>query len=450
MLAERISRLLQDLYHRFNLVEDKASDSEIDENIRAGVELRGTNLWVLIFAILIASIGLNMNSTAVVIGAMLISPLMGPIVGIGYGVGIYDSYLIKKSFRNLGVATGISLVVSTLYFFLTPLSDAQSELLSRTAPTIWDVLIALFGGFAGIIGATRAERNNVIPGVAIATALMPPLCTAGYGLATGNWQFFGGAFYLYSINCVFIAFSSVLIIWFLNPTHTQFVNDETERKFKHTLLAVVVCTMLPSIYLAMNLVKQEIFESKAKAFIAKELDFPQTHITETIIKPAKKLIELTLIGELVSQTKLHEIEQRMLKSDLKGAELIVHQAKDQNVDVTALKANIVSDLYKENLVSLEQKKETIKKLTGQLDHIAESKTTWLDLSAEISAQYPEIQEVYVSQATKWVKGENTDKPVMVMVLNIKSNAVIEDPDIYKITDWFKVRVKSKNVKVIVE
>lgn len=450
MLADKISRLLQDFYHRFSLIEDKATDSEIDENIRAGVELRGTNLWVLMFAILIASIGLNVNSTAVVIGAMLISPLMGPIVGIGYGVGIYDSYLIKKSFRNLGVATGISLAVSTLYFFLTPLSDAQSELLSRTTPTIWDVLIALFGGFAGIIGSTRAEKNNVIPGVAIATALMPPLCTAGYGLANGNWQFFGGAFYLYSINCVFIAFSSVVIIWFLNSTHTQFVNDETERKVKRTLIAVVVCTMLPSIYLATNLVKQEIFESKAKSFISAELEFPQTHITETKIDAASKRIELTLIGELISQTKLQEIEQRMVKNDLDGAELIVHQAKDQNVDVTALKSSIVSDLYKENLVALEQKKETIKKLETQLAGIANNKTTWLDLSAELSAQYPEIQAVYVSEATQWEKGTKPEKPEMVMVLNIQSNTVIEPEELYKITEWFKVRVKSKHVKVVVE
>lgn len=173
--------------NRFSLLDDKADDTMIDESLRAGVELRGATPWILMFAIFVASIGLNVNSTAVIIGAMLISPLMGPIMGIGYGIGIYDFALIRKSVGNLLIATLISLLTSTVYFALSPLTEAHSELLARTSPTIWDVLIALFGGFAGIIGVTRKEKTNVIPGVAIATALMPPLCTAGYGLANGNW-----------------------------------------------------------------------------------------------------------------------------------------------------------------------------------------------------------------------------------------------------------------------
>jgi uncharacterized hydrophobic protein (TIGR00271 family) len=449
-IGAKVNLLLQQIYHRFSLIEDKASDEQIDKSIRAGVELKGTNLWVLMFAIMIASIGLNVNSTAVVIGAMLISPLMGPIMGIGYGVGIYDASLIRKSFRNLAIATVISLAVSTLYFFLTPLSDAQSELLARTTPTIWDVLIALFGGLAGIIGATRTEKNNVIPGVAIATALMPPLCTAGYGLANGNLSFFGGAFYLFSINCVFIAFSVVIIIWFINPSHKQFVDEQTEVKMKRMLSAVVIATMLPSVYLAVSLVRHEIFEANAKHFVSEEFDFPQTHITETDIDPKQKKIELTLIGDFVSKIKLQEIEGRLARAELDGATLIVHQAKDQNVDVTALKANIVSDLYKDNLVSLEQKKQAIEKLQTELDTMKANRATWLDLSAELSAQYPEVQEVYVSDATDWKKGDKNDKPTNIMVLNIKASSVLSQDSIYKITEWFKVRVKTNSVKVIVE
>jgi uncharacterized hydrophobic protein (TIGR00271 family) len=185
---------------RLSLAEDKADDSVIDERIRADVDMRGTNLWVLIFAIFIASIGLNVNSTAVIIGAMLISPLMGPIMGIGYGAGINDFTLIRRSFLSLVFATFIALLTSTLYFLISPLDTVQSELLARTTPTAWDVLIGLFGGLAGIVALTRKEKSNVIPGVAIATALMPPLCTAGFGLANGNWEFFFGAFYLYTIN----------------------------------------------------------------------------------------------------------------------------------------------------------------------------------------------------------------------------------------------------------
>ena len=185
---------------RFDLRHDQAERAEIDQTFRSGVEFRGTNLWVLIFAIFVASIGLNVNSTAVIIGAMLISPLMGPIMALGYGAGINDSALMRSSLFNLGLAVLLSLLASTAYFLLSPLSQAHSELLARTTPTIWDVLIALFGGLAGVVGVTRRVKSNLIPGVAIATALMPPLCTAGYGLAVGNWAYFDGAMYLSLIH----------------------------------------------------------------------------------------------------------------------------------------------------------------------------------------------------------------------------------------------------------
>ena len=211
------------LFHIFNLEEGKADDDTVIEDIKRGVSFRGTNLWILICAIFIASIGLNMNSAAVVIGAMLISPLMGPIMGVGLGIGIFDLQLIRRALLNLGTAVFISVLTSTIYFLITPLDDAQTEILARTTPTLWDVLIALFGGFAGIIASSRQDKSNAIPGVAIATALMPPLCTAGYGIATGQWAFFMGAFYLFSINSVFITFSTVLIVKFLRyrPKRTR-------------------------------------------------------------------------------------------------------------------------------------------------------------------------------------------------------------------------------------
>ena len=197
---------------RFNLETDKADELETIEYIRKNVEFKGPNLWILIFAIFIASIGLNVNSTAVIIGAMLISPLMGPILGIGTGAAINDLDLLKKAFNNLAIATLFGVATSTIYFSISPLSDAQSELLARTNPTIWDVLIAFFGGLAGIVAGSRKEKSNAVPGVAIATALMPPLCTAGYGLATGNLYYFLGAFYLYFINGVFISVATYLIV----------------------------------------------------------------------------------------------------------------------------------------------------------------------------------------------------------------------------------------------
>jgi len=208
------------LSERFNLHEDKEDESTIIESIRKNVDFRGANLWALIFAIFIASIGLNVNSTAVIIGAMLISPLMGPIMGIGLGIGINDFQLVKKGLKNLLIATVISIITSTLYFWITPLHEAQSELLARTSPSLWDVFVAFIGGLAGIVAGTRKEKSNVIPGVAIATALMPPLCTAGFGLAIGNLYYFFGAIYLYFINSLFICISTFLINSVLNDLKT--------------------------------------------------------------------------------------------------------------------------------------------------------------------------------------------------------------------------------------
>ena len=200
------------LFLMFSLRDDLDDLDEIDANIRSGVEIFGTNLWVLIFAILIASVGLNMNSTPVIIGAMLISPLMGPIIGMGYGLAINDMAFVRKALSSFAIFTAISLITSIVYFYISPLKEPGSELLARTSPTLWDVLIAFFGGAAGIIAITRRGISNVVPGMAIATALMPPLCTAGYSIARGKWEWMGGAIYLYMLNTVFIAYATLLFI----------------------------------------------------------------------------------------------------------------------------------------------------------------------------------------------------------------------------------------------
>ena len=191
-----------------DLHRSKEDEQVTVEYIRNGVEFKGTNLWILIFATVIASLGLNVNSTAVIIGAMLITPLMGPIMGIGLSIGLNDFELMKRSLKSYAVTTLFSVVTATLYFLFTPLDEVQSELLARTSPTIYDVLIALMGGLAGIVALATKEKGNVIPGVAIATALMPPLCTAGFGLATGNLLYFLGAFFLYFIDSVFISLAT--------------------------------------------------------------------------------------------------------------------------------------------------------------------------------------------------------------------------------------------------
>ena len=255
---------LQDV---FNLAHDQAHPDKIDATIRANTRVTGTSMWVLMFAIAVSSIGLNVNSTAVVIGAMLISPLMGPIVGMGYGLAVGDTALIRQAVRNIIIFVVISLITATLYFLLTPLKEAQSELLARTQPTLWDVLIAFFGGSAGIVALTRKEGGNAIPGVAIATALMPPLCTAGYGLAHGNWHYFLGASYLFAINCVFIAFSTLLFSKLLKLPRRGLVTESKRRLQSIMITVVVLAVMIPSGYMASGLVRQELFNTKANAAI---------------------------------------------------------------------------------------------------------------------------------------------------------------------------------------
>jgi uncharacterized membrane protein len=322
-------------------------------------------------------------------------------------------------------------------------------LLARTTPSIWDVLIAFFGGLAGIIGATRSKNTNIIAGVAIATALMPPLCTAGYGLANGNWHYFFGAFYLYSINCVFIAFSSILIIWFLKIKHKQFVDDATELKVKRVLTTVVLLTLLPSVYLAVKLVKDEVFVSVANTFINNELNFPQAHIAERMVSARKKQIEVTLIGDLISEEKLKVIEARLAQYNLSQTTLLVHQSKQQTVDVTALKSNIVSELYKDNLYALEEKNNIIQQLNDQLKQRDAIKADWESVSAELNAQYPQIREVMLSKATPWRVGEGISGQTLIVV-NINAASKLTTSEKYKITNWLKLRVKTDQIALIVE
>ncbi|MDD4920472.1 MAG: TIGR00341 family protein, partial [Bacteroidales bacterium] len=237
----------------FYLRRDKENELETIANIRGGVEFKGANLWILIFAILIASLGLNINSAAVVIGAMLISPLMGPLIGMGLALGINDLELLKKSLRSYTVATVISIITAALFFTLSPFDQPQSELLARTSPTIYDVFIALVGGLAGFIALSTKDKGNVIPGVAIATALMPPLCTAGFGIATGNFRFFLGAFYLYFINTVFIVSATFVGTRIRGYEHKVFREKKREQAVKQSILAIVVITMIPALWLTIDI-----------------------------------------------------------------------------------------------------------------------------------------------------------------------------------------------------
>ena len=285
-----------------DLRKDKDNELETVDSIRKGVEFKGANLWILIFAIFMASLGLNVNSTAVIIGAMLISPLMGPIMGVGLSVGLNDFELMKRSLKSFLITTLFSVTTATVFFLVSPVAEGQSELLARTSPTIYDVFIALMGGLAGVVALSTKEKGNVIPGVAIATALMPPLCTAGYGLATGNLVYFLGAFYLYFINSVFISLATFAGVRVMHFQRKEFVDKKREKKVRQYIILIAVLTMCPAVYLTVGIIQSTFYESAANRFVAEQLSFENTQVLDKKIHyhgSKDNEIRVVLIGHTV-------------------------------------------------------------------------------------------------------------------------------------------------------
>lgn len=330
-----------------DLNKNKEDEQLTVETIRNGVEFKGANLWILIFATFIASLGLNVNSTAVIIGAMLISPLMGPIMGVGLAIGQNDFELLKRSLKNYLVATLFSVITATLYFSFTPLNEVQSELLARTSPTIYDVFIALFGGMAGIVALSTKEKGNVIPGVAIATALMPPLCTAGFGLATGNLLYFLGAFYLYFINSVFISLATVIGVRVMHFQLKAFVDKEREKMVKRYIVLIALGTMIPAVYLTYGIVKETFYQSAANHFISKEMDFPETQVLDRKISYDTKEIRVVLIGKEVPEDRIVEARSKLKDYKLNNTKLVVFQGvNNSTADISNIRSMVMEDFYR--------------------------------------------------------------------------------------------------------
>lgn len=432
------------LKYRFNLDDDKAEETEIIESIKKNIEFRGTNLWTLIFAIFIASIGLNVNSTAVIIGAMLISPLMGPIMGIGLGLGIFDFQLIKRAFKNLLVAVTISLITSTLYFAITPLHEAQSELLARTTPTIWDVLIAMAGGLAGIVASSRKHISNVIPGVAIATALMPPLCTAGYGLGTGNFYYFIGAFYLFLINCVFISISTFIIVRFLKFKPASYVNKEMETKVRKYIWTIAILTILPSLLLAYRFVQQEFFKQKIQDFINKEVRSKNLFIIDKTMNPGKKKLKLVIYGEKLTDSVSKDIIARKSNYGLEEADITIERTLDTNqkpVSSPEFSPSENAELERQ----LIEKDERITVLSSQLKKQQEAVANDTAIYREFAALFGKPEELVVTNA--YVMNE-PNKAYSVTLVYFTMNRKAKKIDQQQLESWLKERTKAKQLKII--
>ena len=446
-----LTRIKKALIVRFSLRVDQADDCEIDKNIREGVELNGTYLWILMCAILIASIGLNINSTAVIIGAMLISPLMGPIMGIGYGVGIYDFRLIHKAFKNLAIATVISFITSALYFYITPLSGAQSELLARTSPNIWDLLIALFGGMAGIIGATRKEKSNVIPGVAIATALMPPICTAAYGFVNGNVAYFLGASYLYLLNCIYIAVSSILIVWFIRPIARREIDEKLQLRIRLFLVSVVFVSFVPSVFIAVNFVHKQVFERDVSRFVNKELVFSKTFPIDFKSSYKNKTIDIVLVGKPLDEKTIAEIENSLPEYGLAGTRLVFKQVGMHQEDINAMKTALARDILEENRAEVEKKEQILQTLQENAESAEqkvkeEKENMYAGIAQEIYIQYPQIHELFFADA--YVSRENEKNIDQIPTVIIVSKKNLAKDSRTKIEKWLKFRFQTAEIEVI--
>ena len=373
----------------------EAEERETVESIRNGVEFKGANLWILIFAIFIASLGLNVNSTAVIIGAMLISPLMGPIMGVGLSVGLNDFELMKRSLKSFLVATLFSVMTATLYFLFTPLDEVQSELLARTSPTIYDVFIALVGGLAGIVALSTKEKGNVIPGVAIATALMPPLCTAGFGLATGNWLYFLGAFYLYFINSVFISLATFIGVRVMRFQRKQFVDKAREKLVKRYIVAIAVLTMCPAVYLTYGIVKETFYQSAANSFISTELQFPETQVLSREISFEKREIKVVLLGKEIPEDQLALVRSKMDRYKLHDTKLVVFQGMNQNgtMDISNIRTLVMEDFYKNTESRLLAQREELDSLHNVLAAFSGSGQVDARMGQEMKVLFPEVRTI---------------------------------------------------------
>lgn len=443
----KLGQFLRALSMRFDLVTDSAPQAEVVENIRKGVEYRGTNLWVLIFAIMIASLGLNVNSTAVIIGAMLISPLMGPIVGMGLAIGINDFELLKNALRNFLLMITVSIVTSTLYFWISPISIASSELLARTTPSTYDVLIALFGGLAGIVAQTRKERTYVVvAGVAIATALMPPLCTAGYGLATGQMNYFFGAFYLFIINTLFIAIATYLMVVFLRYDKKVFINKDREKKVQKYMLAIAIIAIVPSVVLGYRIVNRTTFEDNVDRYVNSVFKFDQTMIVdyEKSYRQHGKTstIEIRLVGEQLSNNVVDNIRAQMGDYGLRNTELVIKQAAmGQTLNFSDLQKSY-ADILDDRNSRIEELQERIASL-NIADTIAVA-----DISREMGAAIDNIGSVSVAKHINFgTDGSATDTTVVCFVAPLNATDKI---DTARIANWLKVRMKNDNLKLIIE
>ena len=417
----------------FNLHNGEEDKAKVLENVRNSISFSGSNFWILACAIMVASVGLNVNSTAVVIGAMLISPLMGPIVGAGFALGMYDFSLLRKSLKNLLISTLVGLVVSFIYFLLSPFKEAQSEILSRTAPNIYDVLIAFFGGLVGVIAVTRVEKGNPIPGVAIATALMPPLCTAGYGLATGKFGYFAGAMFLYTINCVFICIATFIIVKYLKYPAAEFVDKKKEARVRNWISIITLLMIIPSVYFAYRFIQQQRFYEKVSQYVTKEFEEKGNTIVyrKTYYTTNPRRIELAFLTRKFTSAQIKEEEEKLADFGITNTRLIIRQDSAFLAQATKIQNNEVSNDATKIAAELNAK---IDRYVFKTDN----------LYSEAKAIVPGLRSL---SASKQEILSDKDSAVVIPVAMYESENNLTDAQTKTLQNWLKARLKVDTIEI---
>lgn len=434
--------MLEKLTRLFRLDDDSADEREVVDSIVQGVTFRGAKLWILIIAVFVASLGLNINSAAVIIGAMLISPLMGPIIGMGLAVGTYDFPLLRRSVRNFVVATLFSILTATFYFLITPFAEAQSELLARTSPTIYDVLIALCGGLAGIIAlSSRSQRTgNVIPGVAIATALMPPLCTVGFGIATANWAYATGALYLFLINTIFIAFATLIgTVFIMKFKKKAFVDPARKKKVLWIIYSVVILTMLPAVILTMGMLRENYFNNNVSRFIRYELHFPSTRVISYNTDFGERSFSVVLYGQEIDSMTLSTVKNRLPLYQLKDVKMSVFQGEQAH----ALSTDNTSHLNANNAVSQMQvmyaeQQEQLKQFT----EISDNATTLLK---EAQVLFPQVSSMTTARGQTAI----SDTAFARTIICVDHTGMPESSQ-EQLKAWLKQRLAQPDAQIVLQ
>ncbi len=438
-----------DIKSYFRLEGDLSSYEEAEASIEKNARFRGASLWILIFAIFIASLGLNVNSTAVIIGAMLISPLMGPIIGMGLAVGIDDLDLLRLAGRNYLVATVVAVITATVYFLLSPLQYAGSELLARTSPTLYDVMIAFFGGAAGILALCIKERGNVLPGVAIATALMPPLCTAGFGLAIGNIDYFLGAIFLYFINTVFIALSTVIGVKLMKFPVRKFIDPARKRLVHRTLMVIVVLTMIPAAIMTWNILRKSYFNNQVSNYIKQELNWDGTQVLTHDVG-ADSTLRVVIVGRMVNKESIKTANDAMNSYPLLvGYTLRVLQGSESD-SIMSLTKKLTNVSAQEQQNTDLLKKETLEntKLSVELQSYLELEELTKTIAPEFKIFYPEVESLSLT-STLCVSTEKGAEPKRVVTAIVKlSGAMPKEEEQEKIKRWLGQRAKNDNIEVV--